>query len=572
MKGWLTSSVVLVAAIHCFSLDREAFTFTKYDLNVQVEPEQQRLAARGTVTLRNDSSAAQKNAALQISSSLTWRSIQRDGRPLQFVLQPYVSDIDHTGELSEAIVGLSQEVAPGGSVELTVAYEGVILLDAARLMRIGLPKEMAIHSDWDQIGKDFTALRGVGYVVWYPVAMEVGNLSEGDSLFEVLARWKNRERDSAMRIGLEYPTLPSEATLPTILCNGKQRPQGVTREGSPKFPRADCWYEPLGLAAPSFVSAEYEFLDRPTVDFAYRPEHKANAHRFAQAAEAVTPFVKEWFGAPREKARVVELFDPGASPFESGAMLLTPLNDTDPKLLEIVLVHQLTHAAFPSPRPWIFEGVAHFAQAAYREQQASRAAALDLLGLHRTAIVDAEKAMAERPKNAPASDQSLSNTAIDEYYRSKAAYVWWMLRDMLGEETLKKVLAAYQSGQDRDPAYLQRLTEGQSKRDLQWFFDDWVYHDRGLPDFRVESAYARKAVQENYLVTVTVENRGAAGGEVPVTVAFDGGETKDRVEVHGKSKGVIRITTPRPPVRIVVNDGSVPESDLTNNVFQVPAH
>jgi len=202
MKGWLTSSVVLVAAIHCFSLDREAFTFTKYDLNVQVEPEQQRLAARGTVTLRNDSSAAQKNAALQISSSLTWRSIQREGKPLQFVIQPYVSDIDHTGELSEAIVGLSKEVAPGGSVELTVAYEGVILLDAARLTRIGLPKEMAIHSDWDQIGKDFTALRGVGYVVWYPVAMEVGNLSEGDSLFEVLGRWKSRERDSAVRIGL----------------------------------------------------------------------------------------------------------------------------------------------------------------------------------------------------------------------------------------------------------------------------------------------------------------------------------------------------------------------------------
>jgi aminopeptidase N len=144
-----------------------------------------------------------------------------------------------------------------------------------------------------------------------------------------------------------------------------------------------------------------------------------------------------------------------------------------------------------------------------------------------------------------------------------------MLRDMLGEEAVKKALAAYQPGQDKNPAYLQHLLEAQSKRDLQWFFDDWVYHDRGLPDFRVESAYPREASQNNYLVTVTIENLGSAGAEVPVTVRFDGGELTQRVEVRGKAKGVVRVTTPKSPTEIVVNDGSVPESDLSNNVFQV---
>ena len=32
------------------SLDREAFTFTKYDLDVRVEPGQQRLGVRGKIT------------------------------------------------------------------------------------------------------------------------------------------------------------------------------------------------------------------------------------------------------------------------------------------------------------------------------------------------------------------------------------------------------------------------------------------------------------------------------------------------------------------------------------------
>ena len=73
MKLCLVLFILFGACASAFSLDREAFTFTKYDLNVSVEPEQQRLAVRGKIALRNDASTPQKNAVLQISSSLTWR-------------------------------------------------------------------------------------------------------------------------------------------------------------------------------------------------------------------------------------------------------------------------------------------------------------------------------------------------------------------------------------------------------------------------------------------------------------------------------------------------------------------
>jgi len=133
---------------------------------------------------------------LQISSSLDWRSVRAADKPLQFVSQPYTSDIDHTGGLSEAIVTLPQTIAPRATVELQIAYEGVILLDASRLTRIGTPAEAANSTDWDQIGPSFTAVRGVGYVAWYPIATEVANLSEGNSLFEILGKWKARESAS----------------------------------------------------------------------------------------------------------------------------------------------------------------------------------------------------------------------------------------------------------------------------------------------------------------------------------------------------------------------------------------
>ena len=161
------------------------------------------------------------------------------------------------------------------------------------------------------------------------------------------------------------------------------------------------------------------------------------------------------------------------------------------------------------------------------------------------------------------------NTSNEEFYRSKAMFVWWMLRDMVGEEAFKKSLATYRPEQDKEPAYMQHLLEAQSKRDLQWFFDGWVYHDRGLPDFRVESAYTRPTTGSGYVVTITVENLGDVGAEVPVTVRMEGGEITKRLEVHAKAKVLIRIDCASPPQEVVVNDGSVPESDTTNNTYKI---
>src|ERR1700730_15471856 len=122
--------ILWISFAYAITLDREAFTFLSYDLNVRVEPEQQRLGVRGKIVLRNDSQTPQKIAVLQISSSLDWRSVKAGDRPLQFVSQPYTSDVDHTGALSEAIVTLPEAVAPKGTVDLEIAYEGVIVLDA----------------------------------------------------------------------------------------------------------------------------------------------------------------------------------------------------------------------------------------------------------------------------------------------------------------------------------------------------------------------------------------------------------------------------------------------------------
>jgi len=560
--------VLCISVVNAFSLDREAFTFTNYDLNVRIEPEQQRLGVRGKITLRNDSATPQKIAVLQVSSSLDWRSIRARDQAVQFVTQTYTSDIDHTGALSEAIVTLPQAVEPKGTVELEIAYEGVILLDATRLTRIGTPEAAAKSSDWDQITAKFTAVRGAGYVAWYPMATEMADLSEGQGLSEVLGRWKAREADSKMEVRFDSPTVAEEVTPPVTLCGGTEL-HAMTRGGSPKFPWSQCSYQPLGLSVPAFVVANYGVVDRPAITVYNLPEHAVAAEAYAEAAEKTTALITEWFGPSRRKAETADLADSNAAPFESGSLLLTPLTVADTKLAGLVAAHQLAHASFYSPRPWIDEGLAHFAQALYLEQQRGRQTALDYMGLHRTAFSEAEK-----PTAAPKSDdevaRSLVNTTNEELYRSKAMYVWWMLRDMVGEQALKKAFAAYHPEQDKEPSYMPHLIQSQTQRDLEWFFDDWVYRDRGLPDLKVESAFSRKTAS-GYLLTITVANLGGAGAEVPLTVEFAGGEIGRRLEVRAKSKAVIRGETSAAPIEIVVNDGSVPESDISNNTFKIGA-
>ena len=564
--------VVCTRLVNAFTLDREAFTFTHYDLNVRVEPGQQRLGVRGKITLRNDSATPQKIAVLQISSSLDWRSIKAGGKQLQFVSQPFTSDIDHTGALSEAIVTLPDAVAPNGTVDLEIAYEGVIVLDATRLTHIGAPEAAAHNSDWDQISTKFTAVRGAGNVAWYPIATEAVDLSEPQTLFDVVGRWKARESDSKMHFRIEET---GEGEPPQILLGGAMCMVTTSEQiGLGHLLVTDCSPTPLGPIVPALVIARYDVLERPDITIRYFHGHDAAATAYADATERAAPFVVEWFGELRKKAETAELADPNATPMESGAFLLTPLASTDAKLADLAAAHQLTHATFSSPRPWINEGLAHFAQVLYLEHVSGRQAALDYMGSHRSALNAAENEKTKQTA-APRSDdevnQSLVNTYDEELYRSKAMCVWWMLRDMVGDKALKKALASYRPEQDTDPSYMQRLIQTQTQRDLAWFFDDWVYRDRGLPDFKVASAFTHQTAPEVYLLTITVDNLGAAGAEIPITVKFEGGVVVKKLLVRGKNNAVIRVEVPKPQEEIIVNDGSVPESDTTNNVFKIEA-
>ncbi len=580
---------VLGGEISSAALDREAFTFVRWDLEAQVSPSSQELAVRGKLVLRNDSETPQRQALLQISSSLQWQSVRVAGKALRFESENYVSDVDHTGGLSEVVVALPQEVAPGGAVELEVEYSGKVMQDATRLVRLGTPQETALRSDWDRISESFTAVRGIGYVAWYPIATESVSLAGGNEVFDLLGRWKRRHAESSLRVvfHVDFPL----ASASTVVSNGKALAGGGPGQSSVTY-----GFEPLGTTSPTFVVAGYRALLQAVARVYHLPGHEEAAAEYARVAATLQPLVAAWFGPPRKKFEIVELAEgaalstsrPGSgpllevAPYESGAMLFTPLHTAQRDRLEVALVHQMTHASLASPRAWIEEGAAHFAQALEREQQQGRAAALEYLQRQRPVLVAAEKAMAESASRAvaaaagtgePAARAPSLITSDDEVlYRTKAMFVWWMLRDLAGDAALQRALQAYRPEMDKSPAYVQSLVEKESGRSLEWFFGDWVYRGRGLPDFRVAEAKARKNMDGSFTVDITVENLGTATAEVPVMVRTQAASFTQRLLVPAGSSEEVCITVSAKPLEAVVNDGSVPEPEMNNNraVIVVP--
>jgi hypothetical protein len=570
-KFFCVPFVLCGLAFRAVALDRHAFTFTHYDLNARIEQQQQRLGVRGKITLRNDSDAPQKNLALQISSSLNWLSIQFEGKPVEFVSQPYTSDIDHTGALTEAIIVLPRAVAPKQTIELEVGYEGTVPQDATRLTRIGVPAGTAKHSDWDRIGRTFSAVRGIGYVAWYPIATEAASLADGDSVFEEVGRWKQRE--TGVEMATNFAQI-GEGHPPQLFCNGVQERHMNEQISRAYNTSSQCNFLLTPSRAPVFLIGNYDKLEKPTVNISYLPQHKSGADDYSLAVEQVTPLVSKWFGDHRDtqntKAELIDLPDPEAAPFESGNMLLLPLT-TDETTMLLSAVRQLTHLYSPSARAWIREGLSAYAQVNYVQEEKGRDAALIYLQSHRGAFLQEE-----RDTLTSGSDGSLRKSllnATDELYvQTKAMNVWWMLRDIVGEPALSAALHNYNARDDNDPRDMQKLVEAQSHRDLTWFFDDWVYNDRGLPNLRIRSVYPRAVENGTYLTTVTVENVGTAGAEIPVTAHMEKGDSSERLVVPAKSKASVRIVTPAPPREIRVNDGSVPESETTTHVYKIEAN
>ena len=591
--------------------ERSALTFTTYDLDLHLMPATAGISARAGLTVRNDRAAPLARLILQISSTLHWNAISTlttvGTTPLPFAAHQVETDADHTGAMQEAVITLPHPLEPGATLTLTALYSGAIPPSAERLERIGAPAEQAAPADWDAIAAadpdgltGGTALRGFGNVLWVPVSAPPVFLGDGAKLFQAVgnARLRQSAATVRLRLAVEYIGDPPTAAF---FCG--RREQLIATSDNPNLPAAEspgvatAVFAPhtLGFRTPSLFVTGNAASDtgtsaNPDLIAAVTGRYDA-LPAYAAAATLVEPLLTDWFGIQPQNALTI-LDHPGQR-FEDDALLVRPMRAVDPNTLTPALVHSLTHVWIHSSQPWIDEGLAQFASLLWTERTAGRPAAL-------AALQDAARPLALAEPEVPASDSSSSSKATpsssnpgsqpavgqagvslaaatgDVFYRTKAAAVWWMLRAILGDDPLKQALQAYRLDPklDNDPAGMQHTLEKFSHKDLHWFFNDWVYRDRGLPDLSIESVtpsqlVGRAGLPDGWLVAVVVRNDGYAEAEVPVTVRAGTTTQTQRLRIPGQATVSTRIVFPGNPDQVEVNDGGVPETQTSVHTRQL---
>jgi hypothetical protein len=576
------------ATLSITDAERNALTFTNYDLDLHLTPASAGLAARAAVTIRNDSTAPLPRLILQLSSSLRWDAVSTHGQPLRVLQHLVETDADHTGVAAEAVVTLPQPLAAGASIDLIALYSGSIQPSAERLERIGGPHDQSTFADWDAIAANGTALRGFGNVLWYPVAAAPVFLGEGAKLFDAVGHTKLRQAAATIRLRLavEYLGDPPDAAF---FCGRRQTLVAVADDAnmpiaeSRGIATAEWAAHPLGFRAPNLFVTDHPATDPDEPGslagmLSAVTDHYDALPGYAAAAALVQPILSEWFG-PR-LLTPLSLLDHDGQPFEDDALLIRPLRIENAQTLAPSLAHSLTHAWIRSSEPWIDEGLAQFVGLLWTERTKGRVAAL-------ATLTDAAQllSVAEPPDPDSSPGQPLTAPINDTFYRTKAAAVWWMLRDIVGDGALQQSLQAYRSETASDPklgrdsAAFQRVLERVSHKDLRWFFDDWVYRDRGLPDLSIASIAPSQLPSSpghsaGWLVAIDVRNEGEAVAEVPITVRSSDSTITERLRISGHSSASTRIVFPGNPEEVLVNDGSVPEQRTSTHTRTLtpPAH
>jgi hypothetical protein len=559
--------------------ERDAVTFTAFDMDVHLRPAAQQIAVRAVLAVRNDGHFPLAHIPLHLSSSLDWETIRLAGHDVAFTVATLNSDVDHTGQLHEAAIALAAPLAPGATLRLDVTYSGTIPQSAQRLITIGTPEDSALHTDWDSISIDFTGLRGFGNVVWYPVSSVPVILGDGARVFDEMGEHKLRMAGAHFRLVLtdEFP----HGHAPTVaVINGHRVPLTLTESST-------AGAEVAGIATANLDSGSLGF-EAPSLFLAVRTAHQATnttlytipdddpaVEGWASAAGFVTPFLQGWLGqTPRSQLTILDLPDPEDAPFETGPLLVTGIRQATPDELDGVFAHALTHAWMctltTSPPAWLSEGVAHFMGTLWLEKQQGRQKALESLESSRSAL-----ALAEPASPGESSGQSLAQAVSPVYYRTKAAYVFWMLRDLAGDPALSAAFRAYSPTKGAagglDPTagadYFEKLIKKAGlRRDLSWFFSDWVDADKGLPDIAIDSVFPSHTEGDNWLVAVNLSNSGYAAAEIPVTVSNPDASVTQRVIVPARGKATQRILIQGKPTKVQANDGTVPETEASVHI------
>lgn len=423
---------------------------------------------------------------------------------------------------------------------------------------------------------------------WNPIAVPARSLAEG---------FPRSPAEEYFKFELPAAWYEVELTLPEayILAAGAER-QELIDEGegwktyklSNSFPVRSVPF----TAGPNFSRYRLEH-DGIAIEVYYLPGHEAPARLLATYAAEILDYYEELYG-PTDYKRVVIAESSARGLFGMGANGLIILGDSWfrekdlgvrgllDRFTEYVLAHELAHLYFGigvgvdfNAENFLSEAFAQYLSITYYEEKYGafgpnvfvfeRKGLLQSLIEHYLGFYNLRQHSVELPYLAvfkdrfdeaiikPLKEVEYGNWSYVRWY-DKGYLVLRALASELGREKMRELLKrAHQEYKHRifTTADLQQLAEELSGRELDEFFQDWLYGaefvDYGIKRVKTEAKDGR------YLTKVELVRRGGAALPVEVVVRTSAGEELKQIWDAEGSEGVIEFESSSPIRRVQVD-------------------
>ena len=200
---------------------------------------------------------------------------------------------------------------------------------------------------------------------------------------------------------------------------------------------------------------------------------------------------------------------------------------------ENLIAHEIVHQWFGNSATekdwchlWLSEGFATYLTNIYIEKTKGKEAFYEQLKQDRNRIVSFDKRY-----KAPVVDTTYSSLMdlLNPNSYQKGGWVLHMLRNEIGDKYFHQAIRSYyqtyrlSNANTRD---FEHIVEGIAKKDLRWFFDQWLYTS-GHPKLNIESE-----IQENAIALSINQSDGLFVFTLSIKINFvDGSSSKEYVSI-----------------------------------------
>lgn len=490
-----------------------------YLIEAELNPEQSHLTAKTTVTVKLLAPA--RSVVLEMNGSLVVSKVLgADNKPLEF-LQDRLDRLDIR-------VDLGQVVEAGTDVKLTFEYSGVLRTPE------GGP----------------VADKRLAYVS-----------TEGSYLLYA-ARWFPFHKYASDLATYEmHLTVPEGLTLSGY----SQSPLSPKPAKKGKVTYTLVSHEPVlpgSIAVANYITRQIAAPSGYTLEFFVKPGDEGHIDRFSQPISKMLETYSARFGpyAYGGRLQIAEIDDESLEYYSApGTMFIAPRIFTNQVPFDVSrLAREVAYqwwgqavALKSFDDAWLSQGLAQFSSLLYRQETGSAIEYEQAVSetMERALTFESAASIAR----APAELYDLSPSYISIVYY-KGAFVYQMLRTLLGDEKFFTILRTYYQtykGKNASLADFETLASQVAGRNLRSFFGQWV-DSTGVPEFRVEYLILRTREGKFKVRGTLKQNIDIFDMPVELLLRAEGQNKTETVPLKGR-EATFEIVSETAPLEVLVD-------------------